>query len=100
MDRQAFLDTLGEVALATNEEHRGVRLDLGPKSIRLTAGLNSQDQSSGSVPCTCAGGGDEAIVTGFNPAFLLDAFKHVIGDRVVIDAAQNRLSKLDGKVTS
>lgn len=96
--RQAFLDTLGEVALASNEENRGVRLDLSAENIRLTAGPTEVAQSHGCVPCTFAGGGDDAIITGFNPAFLLDAFKHEHGDRVVIDVAQNRFGQLDGKV--
>jgi DNA polymerase-3 subunit beta len=89
VDRQAFLDTLDEVAVATNEEARGVRVDLRPRSVKLSAQAPGLGESTGTVRARFEGGGDSRIITGFNPDLLRDALKTLSGDRVVIDVGQN-----------
>ncbi len=89
VDRQALLDTLDEVAVATNEEARGVRVDLRPRSVKLSAQAPGLGESSGTVRARFEGGGDSRIITGFNPDLLRDALKTLSGERVVIDVGQN-----------
>jgi len=99
-DREDLVETLTEVAMATNEEARGVRVDLTPDSVRLTARAPELGESSGAVEAVFAGGGDDRIVTEFNPPFLLDALKTLSGDRVVIDVGQNMLDRTSNTVRS
>jgi len=99
VDRRAFVETLGEVAVATSLEAKGVRLDLSAESVRISTNSITNGEASGTVGVEFIGGGDDHIIAGFNPSFLLDAFESLPDDRVVIDVAQNRLTKHDGKVT-
>ncbi len=97
-DRRELLDTLEAVATATNLESRAVRLELSRTSIGLSARAPQAGEASGSVDAEFLGGGDELVITGFNPGFLRDAVKSLSDDRVVIDVQQNKQSKTDGSV--
>ncbi len=98
IDRQALLDTLDEVAVATNEESRGVQLDLRPRSLVLTAHAPQVGESTGTVRVKFLGGGNSRIITGFNPGLLRDALKTLSGDEVIIDVGQNLPSRSSDKV--
>ncbi len=98
IDRQALLDTLDEAAVATNEESRGVQLDLRPRSLVLTAHAPQVGQSAGTVRLKFLGGGDSRIITGFNPGLLRDALKTLSGDEVIIDVGQNLPCRTSDKV--
>ena len=91
--------TLTAVAASTDIEHKSIRLDLSSDSVRLSAGGFEAGESSGQVAAEFIGGGDGRIVTAFNPSFLLDAFKSLPDDRVVIDVDQNHPDKLHNKVS-
>ena len=98
IDRQALLATLDEVAVATNEEARGVQVDLRPRSVKLSARAPGLGESSGTVRAKFEGGGDHRIITGFNPNLLRDALKSLSGDRVVIDVGQNMLDRTSNTI--
>ena len=98
IDRRAFLDTLDEVAIATNEEARGVQVDLRPRSVKLSAHAPGLGESSGTVRARFEGGGDSRIITGFNPGLLRDILKTLAGDQVVIDVGQNLLDRVSNTV--
>jgi len=99
LQRLALRDALREIALATTESSRGVHLDLGPTDTRLSAESPELGQSTAELPCRFLGGGDDAIRTAFNPAYLLDAIQALAGEQIVIDVDQNRLGS-DGAVFS
>jgi DNA polymerase-3 subunit beta len=98
VDREAFIETLTEVSTSTSVEAKGVQVELAPDFIKLTARAPEQGESTGKVDAVFAGGGDDRIVTGFNPPFLLDAFRTLSGDRAVIDIGQNMLDRTNNTV--
>ena len=89
LERAQLVETLTEVSLATNEESRMVRLDLGPQELLLSAEAAGIGSSEARLPTEFLGGGDAMIRTAFNPAYLLDALKTLDSDLVVIDIDQN-----------
>ena len=98
VDRLALLDTLEEVAIATDEEPRGVQVDLRPRSVKLSAKAPQVGESSGTVKARFQGGGDPRIITAFNPAFLRDALTTLSSDQVIIDVGQNRPDRTGDRV--
>lgn len=97
VDRNALLETLNQVAVATDLEHRAVRTVLTPRKIALSAGGTGAAEATGSVRAKFLGGGDSEIHTAFNPAYLRDAIKSLDADTIIIDVAQNGCGT-DGKV--
>jgi DNA polymerase-3 subunit beta len=89
VEREALVESLSEVALATSDDSKMVRLDLSPQQVRLSAVSAGVGESSAALPARYLGGGDAVIHTAFNPAYLLDALKSLAGDAVVIDIDQN-----------
>lgn len=89
LEREALVENLSEVALATSDDSKMVRLDLSPQQVRLSAASAGVGESSAVLPARFLGGGDAVIHTAFNPAYLLDALKSLAGDAVVIDIDQN-----------
>ena len=87
--RAPLVEVLAEVALATSEDSRMVRLDLSPRQARLSAASAGIGESSATLPAQFLGGGDADIRSAFNPAYLLDALKSLAGDQIVIDIDQN-----------
>lgn len=84
-----LVETLSEVALATNLESRMVCLDLYAGQLHLSATAPGVGTAEADLGAEFLGGGDSEIHTAFNPSYLLDALKTLDGDRVVIDVDQN-----------
>jgi DNA polymerase III sliding clamp (beta) subunit (PCNA family) len=97
IDRDNLVESLSEVALATNDDSKMVCLDLSPEHIRLSAASTGIGESSATLAAEFLGGGDAVIHTAFNPAYLLDALRSLSGDSVMIDIDQNGYG-CDGKV--
>ena len=89
VEREVLVESLAEVALATSDDSKMVRLDLSPQQMRLSAASAGIGESSAALPARFLGGGDPVIHTAFNPAYLLDALKSLAGNTVVIDIDQN-----------
>ena len=89
IDREGLVELLSEVALATSDDSKMVRLDLSPQQARLSAASAGVGESAAVLPVKFLGGGDAVIRTAFNPAYLLDALKSLTGNVVVIDIDQN-----------
>jgi DNA polymerase-3 subunit beta len=89
VEREALVESLSEVALATSDDSKMVSLDLSPQQVRLSAASAGVGESSAALPAKFLGGGDAVIHTAFNPVYLLDALKSLTGDTVVIDIDQN-----------
>ena len=98
VDREAFIETLIEVSTATSVESKGVQVELTPDLVKLAAQSPELGESSGKVEAVFAGGGDDRIITAFNAPFLLDAFRTLSGERVVIDIGQNMLDRTNNTV--
>ena len=92
IDRKPLIDALKQVALATNREARAVQLVLGPRRVEVMAQSAEGGASSAKLPCRFLGGGDNAIKTGFNPQYLLDALQTLPGETAVFDLQQNGLA--------
>ncbi len=93
IDRRRFIELIQEVSLATDLCNRGITIDLSADRVTVSAGSGEIGTASGSVPAEfIGGGGDNHIVTGFNPSFLLDALRSIPDDRVIIDVGQNKCS--------
>lgn len=97
-DRKQLLTTLDEVALATSLDNSSVRVKLMSDAIEMSAKSAELGESSGSVHAAFAGGGDDRIVTAFDPRYLRDAVRTLQGDRIVIDVQQNKLCKTSNTV--
>jgi DNA polymerase-3 subunit beta len=89
IERAPLIELLSEVALATSDDSRMVRVDLDPQQVRLSAAAPGIGDSSAALPCQFLGGGDPVIHTAFNPAYLLDALKSLACASVVFDVDQN-----------
>ena len=87
--REALVESLSEVALATSDDSKMVRVDLAPQQVRLSAGSAGIGESTAMLPARFLGGGDTVIHSAFNPAYVLDALKSLAGEQVVIDVDQN-----------
>ncbi|MBL0922353.1 MAG: DNA polymerase III subunit beta [Phycisphaerales bacterium] len=82
-DRDMLMSGVRRAALLTNEESRGVRLELNKERLRLTSRAPEMGESEIDVPVSTFDG--EAIEIGFNPAFLTDALKVMQESQVVME---------------
>jgi DNA polymerase-3 subunit beta len=89
VERPTLIETLSEVALATNLDGRMVCVDLYEGELHLSATAPGVGTAEADLGAEFLGGGDSEIHTAFNPSYLLDALKTLDGDRVVLDVAQN-----------
>lgn len=100
VDREEFIELVSEVAEATSMECKAVRLDLKRNSLTVSAKSPDNGESTGSIPATFTGLDDDHVITGFNPAFLLDAARTVPGNMFVIDVRQNKHAVSNNTVIS
>ncbi len=87
-------------AVATNDEHRGVQLELRPDHIRFTVATEDGCAAHAEAPAVFHGGGDRRILTLFFAPFLIEAARSLRGPKIVFDVAQNRLDKVSDAVRS
>jgi len=97
VERAALVEAIRQVSLATSADQKTLRLELSPRRIKLAAGSAKVGESTATVPCKFAGGGDSKIITGFDPRYLGDALVSLDCEQAVIDVEQNGLSP-DGQV--
>ena len=75
LERTGLVELLSEVALASSDDSKMVRVDLSSQQARLSAASADVGESAAVLPAKFLGGGDAMIRTAFNPAYLLDALK-------------------------
>jgi len=97
LDRRELLSAVQEVSLACNSYGRGIHLKLTVPRTTVSARSPEGSESSGQVSTRFQGGGDDLIVTGFNPEFLVDALETIEGKEVLFEIKQNTLCT-SGKV--
>lgn len=96
LDRQDLLAAVQEVSLACGSYNRGIGLRLAAPHSTVSARCEGRE-SSGQIRTRFLGGGDNVIITGFDPAFLADALRTIDGQHVTFEVKQNTLST-QGKV--
>lgn len=69
---EEFLSAAKRAALLTNEESKGIRLQLSTEGMVLSSRAPEQGEATVRVPVEYTG---EALEVGFNPGFLIDALK-------------------------
>lgn len=68
-DREVIKQALVRASILSNEKFRGVRFQLEPSKLRITANNSDQEQAEEAVALDYAG---QALEIGFNVAYLLD----------------------------
>lgn len=77
IDRKAFKEMLGRVAILSNEKFRGVRLSLGENLLQVQAHNPEQEVATDELDVAYTG---NAFSIGFNVTYLLDAVNHLQGE--------------------
>lgn len=70
-ERESIKQALTRASVLSNEKFRGIRFQLEPGKLRITANNSDQEQAEDSVPMEYSG---TEMEIGFNVAYLLDAF--------------------------
>ncbi|NND36821.1 MAG: DNA polymerase III subunit beta [Gammaproteobacteria bacterium] len=70
---------LQRAAILSNEKYRGIRLDLGPKSLKIQANNPDQEEAQDEIEVEYEG---EELEIGFNVNYLLDALAAVDAEEV------------------
>ncbi|HEX7043691.1 MAG TPA: DNA polymerase III subunit beta [Burkholderiales bacterium] len=81
LDRQAFREAMGRVAILANEKYRGIRLNLETGKLLLSAHNPEQEEAVEEVETSYQG---EGLEIGFNVTYLLEAAGAIDGNEVVL----------------
>lgn len=91
LERSAFREALQRVAILAHEKLRGVKLEFGEGTVRVTADNLEREEA---VEELDVAGNARGITVGFNVQYLLDALGAVDGDRVVLKMRDGQSSAL------
>ncbi len=100
VSRTELTSLASEVSIAADSLNTSVLLRFAATSLGVSTSAPGCGESSGAIDAVFEGGGDEAIVVGVNPAYLLDAIKSLKSDEVVFDVRQNTLCQRTNSVRS
>lgn len=81
VDRVTIQDVLSRIAILTNEKFRGVRINLKPGVMTVSANNPEQEEAVDELPVDYDGG---EVEIGFNVGYLIDALKAIENDEVDI----------------
>lgn len=81
LDREAFREALGRAAILSNEKYRGVRLEFGGKTLKISAHNPEQEEALEEIGVEYQG---EALEIGFNVTYMLDAIGALGTEKVQI----------------
>ena len=79
LDRIAFREALGRVAILSNEKYRGVRLNLSSGALSVSAHNPEQEEAVEEVDADYGG---ESLEIGFNVNYLIEAVNAVSSDKI------------------
>lgn len=99
LSRDMFLHSLLRAAILTNEKFRGVRLVLGPGSLKIISSNAEQEEAQEEIEVEYGG---DALDVGFNVTYLLDVLNNVNNEIVELhlaDANSSALFLLPGNQT-
>ncbi len=90
-DRQTLKEAISRVSILSNEQYRGIRLDVGPGRLRLSAHNPEQEEAEEELEVSYDG---EPFSVGFNAAYLTDAVTHLDADTIRLSFADPNFSCL------
>lgn len=90
-DRQALKEAISRVSILSNEQYRGIRLDVSPNLLRLSAHNPDQEEAEEELEVLYQG---EPFSIGFNAAYLTDAVSHLDADTIRLSFAEPNFSCL------
>lgn len=90
-DRKVVREALQRTAILANEKYRGVRLELGPDSLVISANNPEQEEATETVAVEYDGAEMEI---GFNVNYLLDALAAVDGEKMELHVTDGNSSCL------
>ncbi len=90
-DRQALKEAISRVSILSNEQYRGIRLDISDNLLRLSAHNPDQEEAEEELEVWYQG---EPFTVGFNAAYLTDAVTHLDSETVRLSFADPTLSCL------
>ena len=99
LSRDALLHSLLRAAILTNEKFRGVRLVLGPGSLKIISSNAEQEEAQEEIEVDY---NDDALDVGFNVTYLLDVLNNVNNETIELhlaDANSSALFVLPGNET-
>ena len=79
LERVAFREALGRVAILSNEKYRGVRLNLSSETLRVSAHNPEQEEAVEEVEANYRG---DDLEIGFNVNYLIEAVNAVSSDTI------------------
>lgn len=81
VERSTIQDVLSRIAILTNEKFRGVRINLKPGVMTVSANNPEQEEAVDELPVDYEG---DEVEIGFNVGYLIDALKAIDNDKVDI----------------
>ncbi len=90
-DRGLLKQTLSRTAILSNEKYRGVRLEIEPGLLKLSANNPEQEQASDEISMDYHG---DQMEIGFNVSYLLDVVNAVDGETIELALANANSSAL------
>jgi DNA polymerase-3 subunit beta len=91
LPRETLLHSLLRAAILTNEKFRGVRLVLGPGSLRILSTNAEQEEAQEELEVEYQG---DALDVGFNVTYLLDVLNNIGDDTIEVRLADANSSAL------
>lgn len=91
LKRLALKEAISRVSILSNEQYRGIRLDVSPGNLRLSTHNPDQEEAEEELAIAYAG---EPFTVGFNAAYLADAVSHLDSENVRLSFADPTLSCL------
>ncbi len=90
-DRRILKDAISRVSILSNEQYRGIRLDVAENLLRLSAHNPDQEEAEEELEVLFQGA---PFSVGFNAAYLADAVSHLEADTITLSFAEQNLSCL------
>lgn len=81
LNRSLFREALGRVAILANEKYRGIRLELEPRKLRISAHNPEQEEATEELDVSYTG---ESLEIGFNVNYLSEASGALPGEEVIL----------------
>lgn len=91
VSRSQLKEAIGRVSILSNEQYRGIRLDVSPDLLRLSTHNPEHEEAEEEVEITYSG---EPFTVGFNAAYLADAVSHLDADTIQLSFSDQNLSCL------
>jgi len=91
VDRDAIKSAFARAMILTNEKFKGVRLNLDPSELKITATNPEQEQAEEIIDVDYDA---ESLEIGFNVAYLIDALNAIDSDSVIFKLSDSNASAL------